>query len=230
MATVRDDLGVPLWDDTWRSWPVSWSGVLVGTLTALAVMIVIGLIGLAVGAHVVGPSSLVVSWTTAGLMATVFSVCGALLSFVAGGWVAARVAGIRRAESAMLHGAISWLVAIPLVLFLAGMGKTNTLHTWYGGLNDTVPTLSQAPVAKITAAPDSGTIAREPTADEERKAALEAARTVRNTAFTALAALLLGLIGAVFGGWLASGEPMVLKYYSSRERIESARQPATMKL
>jgi hypothetical protein len=40
-----------------------------------------------------------------GFGAAVFSVVGALLAFGAGGWVASKIAGMRRAEPAMLHGA-----------------------------------------------------------------------------------------------------------------------------
>ena len=35
----------------WHPWPVAWSGVWVGALSALAVGLIIGLIGYAVGAH-----------------------------------------------------------------------------------------------------------------------------------------------------------------------------------
>ena len=34
----------------------------------------------------------------------------------------------------------------------------------------------------------------------------------RNSALGALTALLIGLIGSVIGGWMASGEPMSLTY------------------
>src|SRR5436190_2083957 len=44
----------------------------------------------------------------------------------------------------------------------------------------------------------------------------EAARAFRNTALVTVTALLLGLVGAVLGGWLASGEPMSLTYYRRR--------------
>jgi len=44
----------------------------------------------------------------------------------------------------------------------------------------------------------------------------EAARAFRNAALVTVTALLLGLVGAVLGGWLASGEPMNLTYYLRR--------------
>jgi uncharacterized membrane protein YeaQ/YmgE (transglycosylase-associated protein family) len=38
----------------------------------------------------------------------------------------------------------------------------------------------------------------------------------RNGALGAVAALLLGLVGSVVGGWIASGEPMTITYYRTR--------------
>lgn len=190
-------------EDSWIAWPVSWSAAWVGALTALAVLIVIGLIGVAVGAHVVGPSNHTLSWRQFGWLALAFSVGGAFFSFVAAGWVAGTIAGTRRAEPAMLHGAIAWLVAVPLLVVLAGLGGASLLGSWYGGLAAT-PVWAQASAPKAAAAP----------ADEsERQAAEDAARAARNSALGGLTALLLGLIGSVIGGWMASGEPMGFGHY-----------------
>ena len=41
-------------------------------------------------------------------------------------------------------------------------------------------------------------------------------KVARNSALGALTALLLGLVGSVVGGWMASGEPMTLTYYRTR--------------
>ena len=43
-----------------------------------------------------------------------------------------------------------------------------------------------------------------------------AAAAARNAAFGALVALVLGLVGSVLGGWMASGEPMTLTYHRRR--------------
>jgi hypothetical protein len=190
-------------EETWRAWPVSWSAVWVGTLTALAVLVVFGLIGVAVGAHLVGPSSRILDWREFGLLALAFSVAGAFFSFVAGGWVAARVAGIRRAEPAMLHGSIAWLVAVPLLVAVATLGGHSVLGPWYGGLAGT-PGWAKAPAPKAALATD------DPAAKKEAE---DEARATRNAALGALTALLLGLMGSVIGGWMASGEPMYFAHY-----------------
>jgi len=190
-------------EDAWVAWPVSWSAVWVGALTALVAVIIFGLIGVAVGAHLVGPSSRILSWKEFGILALVFSIFGTFLSFVAGGWVAGRVAGANRAEPSMLHGAIAWLVAVPLLIVLVTLGGSNVMGSWYGGLSGT-PSWVQAPAPKATEAPED---------EATRRAAEEAARATRNAALGAMTALLLGLLGSVVGGWMASGEPMSFGHY-----------------
>src|SRR4029434_6198422 len=104
-----------------KPWPVSWSAVWIGTLSAIALALIFGLVGTAVGAHRVGHPF--ASWKDVGFLALVWSVFGAFLSFVLGGWVATKVAGFRQSETGMLHGAIVWLVAVPILLVLVSLGS-----------------------------------------------------------------------------------------------------------
>ena len=176
-------------DEGFLPWYVSWSGVFVGALSALALLLVFGLTAIALGAHQIGQRF--ASWHEFRLITLVFSVFGSFLSFVLGGWAAARVTGTRRAETAMLHGVIAWLVTIPSLLFFAALGAGGFLGTWYGGL--------AAPPAW---APQATPLVESPAA----------AIAARNAALGALTALLLGLIGGVIGGWMGSGERMTLNY------------------
>jgi hypothetical protein len=185
MTTMERDL-----ESGWGPWPV-WSAVWVGALSALAVGLIIGLIGYAIGAHqLAAPRTM--TFHNVRLLTTIFSVAGAFFAFVAGGWVAARIVGTRRAEPAILHGVIAWLVTIPLMLLLAALGANGMWGAWYGGL-----VASPAWVATPPTTP-------------------EIAAAVRNGALATVTALLLGLTGSVVGGWMASGEPMRLGYYRRR--------------
>jgi hypothetical protein len=177
--------------ENWRPWPI-WSAVWVGALAALAVGLIIGLIGYAVGAHQMsGPR--ITTWKNIRLITTIFNVAGAFFAFVAGGWVAARIAGFRRAEPAMLHGAVVWLITIPMLMLFAALGATAAYGGWYGGLSGAPTWVAQVPAA-------GGDVAA----------------AVRNTALATVTALLLGLVGSVLGGWMASGEPMSWTYYRRR--------------
>jgi uncharacterized membrane protein YeaQ/YmgE (transglycosylase-associated protein family) len=188
--------------DQWVRWPVYWSGIWVGALAALITALCFGLAGIAVGAHQVGPARSIARWSDFGFGALVFSVFGAFIAFVVGGWVAARVSGLRRSEPAMLHGAITWLLTVPMLLVGAALGAGNYFGSWYGGLAG----------SPIWSAPATAVV--DPTA----------AAAARNGALGALAALLLGLVGSVIGGWMASGEPMTLARH--RERDVSVRRAA----
>jgi hypothetical protein len=177
-------------DPEWVVWPIAWSAVWVGALTALAVGLLIGLIGVALGAN---EASQYVDWKKLHLIGLIFSVGGAFFGYVAGGWTASRIAGRVRSEPAILHGAIVWLLTIPMLLLLGGLGSVGHIGGWYGGLS--------AIAAGATPLSDA-----------------DMAVAVRNNALATAAALLIGLIGAVLGGWMASGEPMTFTHHRTRDR------------
>jgi hypothetical protein len=177
----------------WIDWPVAWSAIWVGTLCALAVGLIIGLLGFAVGAHEL---SRYVDWKKVRLITVAFSIGGAFFAFVAGGWTAARIAGIRRSEPAILHGSIVWLLALPLLLAFAALGASAHFGGWYAGLSGTPSWVSAA------ALPDP-----------------DLAAATRNNAVATVIALLVGLIGGVIGGWMASGEPMTFTHHRRRDRL-----------
>lgn len=181
----------------WRPWPV-WSAVWVGALSALAVGLVIGLIGYAIGAHqLTAPRT--TTFSNVRLVTTIFSVAGAFFAFVVGGWVAGRILGARRAEPAILHGVVAWLVTVPVMLLLGAVGATVMWGGWYGGLVASPAWMATPPTTP------------------------EIAAAVRNGALASVAALLLGLVGSVIGGWMASGEPMMLGHYRRRDLDELER-------
>ena len=174
-------------------WPVDWSAVWVGALSAVVIALIIALIGVAVGAHK-ATDARIVRWSEFGLGSLIFAVCGAFLSFVVGGWVAGRMTGVVRAEPAILHGAVAWLLAASLMVAMGSVGAA-PFGPWYRGVI-------------VLRAPAAATAVADP----------DAARAARNAALGGVAALLLGLVGAAVGGWMASGEPMTLTHYRSRER------------
>jgi len=217
--------------EKWVHWPVNWTAVFVGALAALAAVIIFGLIGLAVGAHVTGTDNRLVDLKKLGIGALIFSVCAAFFSFVIGGWVAGKIAGILRSEPGMLHGAIVWLVAVPLTVLLAALGAGSYAGGWYSGLAGT-PSWASAPAAPFEK-PDplsSNATEQERTQyqtdmrdyrEHVKQWNADTPKVTRNTALGATTALLLGLVGAVIGGWLASGEPMNFTHYRTRTRGRS---------
>ena len=118
--------GAAVRTDRWTAWPVYWDAVWVGALAAIVAAVLFGLIGTALGAHKAGAEGRITTWSGVGLGGLVFAVFASFLAFVIGGWVAARVAGITRAEPAMLHGAIAFLVATVGLLALASLRRSNS--------------------------------------------------------------------------------------------------------
>jgi hypothetical protein len=175
-------------------WPVAWSSVWVGALTAVATSLIIGLIGYALGAHQLATAAF--DWRNLRLGSAIFSIAGAFFAFVIAGWVTAKMAGFRRAEPAMLHGAITWLLTIPFFMVLGALGAGAYFGGWYAGLGNPV------------AAPDPA-----------------AATAFRNTAIATAVAMLLGLVGSTLGSWMGSGEPMSLGYYRHRDHEITPERP-----
>jgi len=162
-------------------WPVSWSAVWVGALTALAVALIMGLIGLAAGAQMVRHGDQVTNYRgSVHFVGIVWAVCSAFFSFVAGGWVAGKIVGHPRSEPAMLHGAITWLIAVPLFILMIALGAGDYFGTWYAGLSGTPAWVVHTPVVNVD----------------------EAYRIARNQALGALTALSWGWSAASSAaGW-----------------------------
>jgi hypothetical protein len=174
--------------ETWVAWSVNWSAVWVGALAALVFALIFGLLGTAVGATSVEKFS---SFTTISRIEVAMVICSAFFAFVIGGWAAGKITGARHSERTILHGAIAWLVATPLLVVLLAAGAGNAFGGWYGGLV----------VSPFSAA----AAATPPTPD-----------VVRNTALAAITSLLVGLVGSVIGGWMSSGEPMTFTHHRKR--------------
>jgi len=173
---------------------VYWSPVIVGALASVVAVVLFGVIGTAVGSWKAGSEGRVTDFSGVGRVAVAYAVFASFFAFVIGGWVTARIAGIRRAEPAILHAAIAFLVATVVLLAMASFGGA-VFNGWYVGLapSPAVPTQAGQPV--------------DPTA----------AKAAAAGATVAAVALLLGLAGSVVGGWMGSGERMDFSFYN-RER------------
>jgi hypothetical protein len=173
--------------ETWVAWSVNWSAVWVGALASLTFALIFGLLGTALGATSLEKFS---SFSTISRIDVAMVICAAFFSFVIGGWAAGKITGARHSERTILHGAIAWLLATPLLVVLLAAGAGSAFGGWYGGL-----VLSPFGAA-ATAAPKPD--------------------AVRNTALAAITSLLVGLVGSVIGGWMASGEPMTFTHHTKR--------------
>jgi hypothetical protein len=189
-------------DAAWTAWPVYWTPIVVGALASIVAVVLFGVMGTALGSWKAGSEGRVTDFAGLGRLAVAYAVFASFLAFAIGGWITVRIAGIRRAETAILQAAITFLVATVALVAMASFGGA-ALNGWYVSL---VP----APVVP--------TPAGQPVNPAVAKAAAAGATA-------ASVAILLGLAGSVVGGWMASGEPMDLTFIE-RERRRITR-PAT---
>jgi hypothetical protein len=219
--------------ERWVHWPVNWSAVWVGALATLVAVLIFGLIGIAIGAHLLGSEHRVVDLKKLGIGALIFSVFSAFVAFVIGGWITGKIAGIFHSEPAMLHGAVTWCVAVLLLVALAAGGAGSYFGGWFGGLAGS-PTWAAAAAAPYDR-PDP--LAVDATAEERAQFKMaqaeylqkvrqwkeETPKATRNSAIGTVTALLLALMGSVVGGWMACGEPMNFTHYRTRKTAPPAR-------
>jgi hypothetical protein len=212
--------------ERWAHLHVNWTATWIGALAAFSAVLIFGLAGIAVGAHRIGPEHRVVDLTQLGFWTLVCSVLSAFFAFVIGGWIAGKTAGILHAEPAMLHGAIVWVLCVPILVVAAGLGASSSYGGWYAGVSGSPAwaTPAGAPFARpeaplANATPEEIAQYRSQLADyaqNVRRWQDETPRAIRNSALGAITALMLGLVGSVIGGWMASGEPMNFTHYRTR--------------
>ncbi|HEY8597624.1 MAG TPA: hypothetical protein VIL85_04295, partial [Thermomicrobiales bacterium] len=104
---------------------VRWPAVFAGLLTALTMLITLGVLGLAVGLTSVDAGQAVAQRgvpSGLGLGSGIWAGVSALLAFLLGGWVAGRTAAAFGKGWGALNGMLVFLLAVPLTLFLASRG------------------------------------------------------------------------------------------------------------
>jgi len=189
------------------AWPIAWSAAFVGGLAALTVLVLTGLIGVAIGAHQLSQGA---AERPLGFWSLLYTVASAFFAFVVAGWVAGKINGDRRSETTALHGAVVWLLSVPAMVLLLALGSGSLLGPWYGGLGRMSAPAYAAQELRRADVPSGAGGAPAVVAPTAR--AQQEARAARNAALGGATALLLGLAGSVLGGWMASGEPMSLRY------------------
>lgn len=172
---------------------VRWGPILAGLVSALSTLLVLEVLGVAVGltAAAGDPNATATNANNVannyGTGAAIWAAVSALIAFFLGGYIAGRTTAARNEGKGWLNGALVWAVALPLLLWLAGSGASGFLNAIGFNLNGFFNTINPSNPASPTNNP--GTVQN----------ATEAAR---NGAWWTLLALLLGLLAASLGGFL----------------------------
>jgi hypothetical protein len=174
---------------------VRWGPILAGLATALTTLLMLSLLGLAIGLTVVNAGDAAAQGDVPnglGRNSAIWGALSALIAFFLGGWVAGHSAAVFDRGWGALNGALVFLVGVPIILWLASMGLGSVL----GSLGALAGSLN----------PDAGTVQN--AADQARQAAqntqpidvARAAANARNTAWGTLLGLVLALGAAAAGG------------------------------
>ncbi len=98
---------------------VSWGAIFGGTFIALAIMVLLGSLGIAIGATTIDPQTGETPSARAfGIGAGIWWIATSALALFGGGWAAGRLAGPRRPLESTLHGVVTWSFTATIVVAL----------------------------------------------------------------------------------------------------------------
>ncbi len=104
---------------------VRWTSVIAGFFTVLAMMVVLTVLGIAIGLSTLdadNPRSFA-------LGLSVYGGITALVAFLVGGYISARTAAVAGSGNGILNGAMVWIITIPILVYVLGNGVGSILGT-----------------------------------------------------------------------------------------------------
>lgn len=108
---------------------VSWGGIFAGAVVASALMVFFTTLGLGLGLSSYNPTVEANPLAGLGTGSGIYTIVTQLISLAIGGFIAARLAGVPRTTTSILHGATVWGVTTLLLAFLAITGGSAAIGT-----------------------------------------------------------------------------------------------------
>lgn len=182
---------------------VRFGPIFAGLLTALTTLLLMGLLGLALGLTAVNAGDAAIRGDAGAGTGTFSAIWGAftgLVAFLLGGYVAGRTAAVFDRRWGALNGALVFMLGVPLTLWLAGQG----LGFATGVIGDFVASLNANPAQVQGAAQGAASTARGVAAQVQPIDVARAAEAARNGAWGALLGTALALGASALGGWLGT--------------------------
>lgn len=148
---------------------VSWGAILAGAVVAVALMILFTTFGIGIGATAIDPQFERNPTEGIGIGSGIYLIVTNLIALGAGGYVAARMAGVPRMIASVLHGAAVWSVA---TIFLAWASVTGAgamfgaAGSLLSGAADTVVSTGQAVLPDDISLPDPSELADQLSIDD----------------------------------------------------------------
>jgi len=182
---------------------VQWGPIVAGAIIALGTLLLLSVLGLAIGASAFEPGSDVSDWGTG---AGIYGAISAIIAFFLAGWIAAKTAAVDGKFAGLMNGLLAGALTLLILLYLTTTGVTNFL----GFLGNNVSDIASVASDVVAEEPVAGTVDT-PTGEEvqaEADQAVNQARQavndnydrVQNGAWGTLIALVLALGAAALGG------------------------------
>ena len=136
---------------------LSWGAIFAGVVIAVAVQLVLGILGAGIGLTMVDPVEGTTPGATGfGIGAGIYWLITTIVALGSGGYAAARVAGVHERFDALVHGLVVWGVTLILTLYLL----TSAVGGIIGGAFRTVGAVAGAAGTTVgAAAPKAASIA-----------------------------------------------------------------------
>lgn len=178
---------------------VQWGPIIAGVLTAIAILLILTVLGLAIGASALEPRD---AGKTLGAGAAIWGALSAIIAFFVGGWVAAKTAAVGGPGSGMINGLMVGATILALILWLTGSGIASVV----GAVGSNIGDIANVVQDQAQTNPQQAQQAEQQTQQAQQQLQQvdpqQAFETVRDSAWGTLAGLVLPLIAAALGGLL----------------------------
>ncbi len=146
---VRDNYVTTDTAPTARFARVSWGAIFAGVVIAIAVQVVLGILGTGIGLSMVDPTDGTTPGAAGfGIGAGIYWLITTVIALGAGGYAAARVSGVTDRFDALAHGLVVWGVTLILTIYLL----TSAVGGIIGGAFRTVGSVASAAGSTVGAA------------------------------------------------------------------------------
>lgn len=182
---------------------VQFGPIIAGVLTTITTMLILTVLGLAIGASALEPRD---AGENLGTAAAVWGIVSAIIAFFLGGWVAAKTAAVAGAGSGMINGLMVGAAVITLVLWMTGTGVSALIGTLGSNIGDIVNVAQDEGVTTTDVQQQAEQAQQDVEEQLDQVDANQAFDTVRDAAWGTLAGLVVPLVAAGAGGLVGKNE------------------------
>ena len=154
---------------------VSWGAIFAGAFIALVTQLALNLLGLAIGLGTIDPATEQNPLSGLGTGAGIWLALSTIIALLAGGFVAARMAGLPRKKDGVLHGLVAWALVTFLSIYLVSSGVGAVVNSAFNVVQQGTQLLGQG-VAAV--APEAAQAVRNRLGDVSLQQVKEEALTI----------------------------------------------------